>query len=569
MVGRISLVACLGLVAGLNAHQTTDSFRNEARGAESQHHSRDVPVSDQSYDYIVVGGGTSGIVTAQRLVETGKTVLLLERGGPSYYSTGGSPTVPWNDTTTAYDIPGYFYELLLSGLGSLCTDVPELAGCVLGGGSAVNGLQFIRPPKTDFENWPEGWRWEDGLDAAADRVYQREPGTTMPSSDGKFYDNAVYDVMSEELADMGWSKVDSNKEPDRKTKTYAPPAVQVINGRRSGPAISYLPLAQGKPNFTLKLRTKVIRAVRTNSTVTGVETQSESGERLVYPVTPGSGKVIFAAGTMSTPRLLFHSGIGPRDQIEMARLSPDNVTLPPEEAWIESPVGVVRDHTLYLMEFEVKGGLDALSLADFANPSQENIDLFAKGAGPLTQASRLNTFTSVEDGTGHKRYFVTHWTSVAENSVFGSMQMTHGSTSTGRLGLTAEGNTVWTQSPWLQTEGDKEALVVAIDELLAMSRKESSRLVWIGYGGENATGADIVENVAAQSGVHMTGTAIIGTDDGSKGGKAVVDLDTKVYGTDNLFVVDASMHADLPTGNTVAIVMVAAERAVEKIIALG
>lgn len=309
--------------------------------------------------------------------------------------------------------------------------------------------------------------------------------------------------------------------------------------------------------------------MRTNSTVTGVEAQSESGERLIYPVTPGTGKVIFAAGTMSTPRLLFHSGIGPRDQIEMARLSPDNVTLPPEDAWIESPVGIVRDHTLYLMEFEVQGGMDALPLEEFASPSQENIDLFARGAGPLVQSSRLNTFTSVEDATGHKRYFVTHWTSVAENSIFGSLQMTHGSTSTGRLGLTAEGNTVWTQSPWLQTEGDKEALVVAIDEMLAMSRKEGSRLVWTGYGGENATGADIVENVAAQSGVHMTGTAVIGTDDGSKGGKAVVDLDTKVYGTDNLFVVDASMHADLPTGNTVAIVIVAAERAAEKIIALG
>ncbi|KAI6455640.1 hypothetical protein MCOR07_011695, partial [Pyricularia oryzae] len=86
MVRRISLIACLGLVAGLHAHQTTDSFRNEARGAKFQHRSRNVPLSDQSYDYIVVGGGTSGIVTAQRLVETGKTVLLLERGGPSYYS---------------------------------------------------------------------------------------------------------------------------------------------------------------------------------------------------------------------------------------------------------------------------------------------------------------------------------------------------------------------------------------------------------------------------------------------------------------------------------------------------
>lgn len=47
-----------------------------------------------------------------------------------------------------------------------------------------------------------------------------------------------------------------------------------------------------------------------------------------------------------------------------------------------------------------------------------------------------------------------------------------------------------------------------------------------------------------------------------------MDLDTKVYGTDNLFVVDASFHPDLPTGNTQAIVMVAAEAAAKKVLAV-
>lgn len=67
----------------------------------------------------------------------------------------------------------------------------------------------------------------------------------------------------------------------------------------------------------------------------------------------------------------------------------------------------------------------------------------------------------------------------------------------------------------------------------------------------------------------MTGTTIMGEDDGTKDGNSVVDTNCKVYGTDNLFVVDAGMHPDLPTGNTQAIVMVAAEKAVERIIALG
>ena len=60
----------------------------------------------------------------------------------------------------------------------------------------------------------------------------------------------------------------------------------------------------------------------------------------------------------------------------------------------------------------------------------------------------------------------------------------------------------------------------------------------------------------------------MGTDDGRQGGTAVVDLNTKVYGTNNLFVVDASFHPDLPTGNTQAAIMVASEHATQKIIAL-
>jgi cellobiose dehydrogenase (acceptor) len=57
----------------------------------------------------------------------------------------------------------------------------------------------------------------------------------------------------------------------------------------------------------------------------------------------------------------------------------------------------------------------------------------------------------------------------------------------------------------------------------------------------------------------MAGGAKTGADDGRHGGIAVVDLNNKVYGIDNLFVVDASFHPDLSTGNNQACVMVAAE----------
>ncbi|KAK7182663.1 Cellobiose dehydrogenase 7 [Paraphaeosphaeria sporulosa] len=527
-----------------------------------------VTTHNTTYDYIVVGGGASGIVTAQRLTETGKSVLLLERGGPSFYSTGGTLTVPWNDTTTVYEVPGMFMQLsAYPGNKGYCSDTAGMAGCILGGGTAVNGMAFIKPPSFDFENWPVGWRWSDGVSEAADRLYARNPGTIEPSSDGKYYDNAVYDVLSKFLARAGWKSVSTNEEPDEKFQIYSYPAMNIANGRRSGPVNQYLPLALSEPNFTLKLHTKVLRAIRTNSTITGVETETDSGARTIFNVKP-NGKVILAAGSMSSPRILFNSGIGPADQIEVASKQTKSITLPPKEAWINSPVGLVRDHSIIGINFNVTAGMNILPATAFSNPGQTDIDFFAQAAGPLVgnPQMRLNTFTTITTSDGSKLVVQTHCYSTANNTISMMFLLTHGTQSTGRLTMTTDGNTVFSGSPYLQSPTDKEALALAIDEMLTLSRRANSTLSYAGP--VNDTGTAIVARTSPSPGTHMTGTTIIGTDDGSKNGTAVVDTNCKVYGTDNLFVVDAGMHADLPSGNTHVIVMVAAEHAAKKIIAL-
>lgn len=61
----------------------------------------------------------------------------------------------------------------------------------------------------------------------------------------------------------------------------------------------------------------------------------------------------------------------------------------------------------------------------------------------------------------------------------------------------------------------------------------------------------------------------MGNDDGRNGGTAVVDTNTKVYGSDNIFVVDASIWPGMPSTNPSALIVVAAERASEKILALA
>lgn len=103
-------------------------------------------VSNTTYDYIVAGAGPAGIIVAERLAETGKSVLLLERGEASTYATGGRSVVSWNDTITQYDVPAMDYYLTTaSDTSEYCTDTANLAGCILGGGTMVNAIMFVRP----------------------------------------------------------------------------------------------------------------------------------------------------------------------------------------------------------------------------------------------------------------------------------------------------------------------------------------------------------------------------------------------------------------------------------------
>jgi cellobiose dehydrogenase (acceptor) len=115
-----------------------------------------VTISDSTYDYIVCGAGPAGIIAAERIAESGASVLLLERGGPSLAFTGNNDTLPWNSSVTMYDVPGLDYYLNQVGKNKLCTDTADQAGCLLGGGTMVNGMYSAcllkLPTLTNYSN---------------------------------------------------------------------------------------------------------------------------------------------------------------------------------------------------------------------------------------------------------------------------------------------------------------------------------------------------------------------------------------------------------------------------------
>ncbi|KAL8815987.1 MAG: hypothetical protein Q9223_004933 [Gallowayella weberi] len=132
-------------------------------------HGRDLnaPLLD-SYDYIVVGCGISGLVVTNRLSEDPSVnVLCIEAGDPDRYE----PIIQ-DPVYVGADIGG-IYDWLLSTTPQTQLDGaarPMPQGKVLGGGSILNAMCWNRGGQDDYDAWAAlgnpGWDWEANLFAA-------------------------------------------------------------------------------------------------------------------------------------------------------------------------------------------------------------------------------------------------------------------------------------------------------------------------------------------------------------------------------------------------------------------
>ncbi|KAF1965471.1 FAD/NAD(P)-binding domain-containing protein [Bimuria novae-zelandiae CBS 107.79] len=540
--------------------------------------------TSKTYDYIVIGSGAGGIPIADRLTEAGKTVLLVEKGPPSSGRWNGTMKPSWLQGTnlTRFDVPGLFNQIWADGNGVTCEDTGVMAGCVLGGGIAVNSALWWKPHPGDWDrNFPDGWKSTD-MAKPTDKVFQRIPGTTVPSSDGKLYLQQGFDRVSKGLDAAGFKFFHKpNDHPSEKNFTYGHPEFFIEHAERQGPLRTYLETAAARTDtFTLWTNTNARRVVRTKGHITGVELEcrSGSGKSGTVNVTPGTGRVIVSAGTMGSAKLLFRSGIGPNDQLNVVKSSStDGATMISQDQWINLPVGYnLDDHVGTDIQISHPDIVFYDFYAAYNNPVAADRDAYLKTrTGILTQvAPNLGpiAWTQHTPSDGIVRHI--QWQARIEGNTKTAMTITqylgNGAISRGRLTVTPQLNTQVATAPYLRDAADKEAVIQGIDTMRAALDKVQG-LTWIKPTAGQTTTAfvnSIPTIPASRNSNHWTGTNKIGTDDGRNGGTAVVDLDTKVYGTDNLFVVDASIFPGMTTGNPSAAIIIAAERAAERILAL-
>ncbi|KAI0164219.1 hypothetical protein GGR52DRAFT_110854 [Hypoxylon sp. FL1284] len=545
-------------------------------------------MANQTFDYIVVGAGAGGIPIADRLSEAGHSVLLVEKGPPSAGIWGGNMKPLWLQKTdlTRFDVPGLCNQIWVDSDGVACLDTDQMAGCVLGGGTAVNaGLWWKANPKDWDENFPSGWHNSD-LRSATERTFRRIPGTTRPSQDGELYMHQGFDVISKGLSRAGWMNVPvPNDAPTMKNHTFGATTYMFSGGERGGVMATYLVTAAKRDNFALWMNTPVRRALREGGHVTGVELDCtvEGGGFGTVNVTPNTGKVIVSAGTFGSAKFLLRSGIGPADQLDIvAASSSDGEGFIEKDSWIDLPVGYnLMDHVntdTYFTHPDVVF-YDFYEAWTTPNPSDKEKYL-ANRTGILAQAApNIGPvfWDEIKGADGVVRQL--QWTARVEgadqtdsnNTMIMSQYLGRGQTSRGRMTINSGMSTVVSTPPYLLDENDKAAVIQGIENLRnALSPVQDLQFQ---FPSTNQTTQAYVDGIEVSSAKrrsnHWMGTAKIGTDDGRKdNGTAVVDLDLKVYGTDNLFVVDGSIFPGMVTGNPQAMIVTVAEFAAEKILAL-
>lgn len=120
-----------------------------------------------TYDYVVVGGGSTGSVVAGRLGQAGYRVLVLEAGGPTQHALGGTDGLVGE--LTIFDVPLGWLQILSDHKWSkefqwdIPSDPPPAIARGVGGCGIHNAMLYMRGRPADFESWGEGWSWADVL----------------------------------------------------------------------------------------------------------------------------------------------------------------------------------------------------------------------------------------------------------------------------------------------------------------------------------------------------------------------------------------------------------------------
>ena len=509
-------------------------------------------MSKEAYDIVIVGAGAAGCVVASYLAEHSPlSIALIEAGGldrdPFIHIPAGFANMLANDRNV------WKYETV----PQHGTRRAYRSAKVLGGGSSINAMAYVRGQARDYAAWQEAvggtgkWSFEDLLpefiaqesnDTFHDDYHGIDGGLAVQQPKGI---NALNQYCLKAFQEYG---VPFNPDYNGKSQIGVSPVQSTVgNQRRCSAVDAYLRPHLASGRVTLLAEKTVVRVLVENGRAVGVQLSSQGFEAIM------ARQVVLSAGSIQSPTILMRSGIGPAGQLRRHGIG----------VIVDSPdVGEnLQDHPMVPVRAYVKDGL--------------GYQAAAMGLGTVKAGLR---YLVTKDGpaAGNGIETVTHWNPLdftAEPTIqcyHVPVIATEGLAATGdRSGITFElvvlqpKSRGWvrladkdpTSMPLINPNfiGEEEDLRAAVESVRAiravMAQESLARVIEeeMEPGPHIQSDADIGEWVkrVVTTMWHPVGTCRMGRDK-----RAVVDARLRVRGVDSLRVIDASIMPNITSGNT-------------------
>ena len=274
------------------------------------------------YDYVVVGSGASGCVIAARLAEAGAEVLLLEAGGGDDLPQVRTPGIWFTNI-------GGPLDWKLKAAPSAFVDnrrVPVAMGHVLGGGTSINAMLWVRGLAQDYDDWAaggcEGWAFKDVLPVFKGLEDWQGGANAWRGAGGPVHVRTAADphptasAFIEASRQMGVAILNDMNGPMREGAGYVNMSI-AKDGSRDSAARAFLRPALVRPNLTLLLNAPVTSLLFDRTRCSGVRVLTAQGPREI-----AASEVIVAAGGVNSAKLLMLSGVGRADALRPFGVSP-------------------------------------------------------------------------------------------------------------------------------------------------------------------------------------------------------------------------------------------------------
>ena len=270
------------------------------------------------FDIIIVGAGSAGCIVADILAKDQNLKILILEAGPNNYHPMIKIPLGYGMTFYNKSINWKFYTSSQIHLNNRKLYCPR--GKVVGGSSSINAMVYARGFPSDFQNWTYDdsplWSWEN-----IRNTYERiEKKIILRDNDTTTSQIVVNDVSSQHHAilnnyflgakELNIPFIDSfNTDKSEGVGHYE---ITTRNGFRWSAADGFLKEALKKNNVKLISRAAVQQLILKDKKVIGVK-YSKNGKTFNVQANIG---VIMAAGSIKTPQILMHSGIGPSDHLK-------------------------------------------------------------------------------------------------------------------------------------------------------------------------------------------------------------------------------------------------------------